>query len=154
MKSIAEDCIGLLAPIADKKLVKIVNKIESPINAFADNEMVKLILRNLISNAIKFTSAGDQIILDATFKNNFTILSVKDSGMGISNENQNKLFQPDNISTSGTSNETGMGLGLLLCKDFVEKNNGEIWFESELGKGTTFFFSLPLKVSEETLSLS
>ena len=154
LKSISEDCIGLLKPIADKKLVKIINKLSSPVEVFADNEMVKLILRNLISNAIKFTASGDEITLDAKLEDGYAIVSVQDNGLGISNENQNKLFRPDNISTSGTSNETGMGLGLLLCKDFVEKNNGEIWFESELEKGTTFFFSLPLKVNKEALSLS
>ncbi len=140
---IAEDCVGLLAPIGDKKLVKIENKITAPIKAFADDEMVKLILRNLMSNAIKFTSAGNKIVLDATPNGSFIKVSVKDFGMGISNENQDKLFKLENFSTSGTSNETGMGLGLLLCKDFAEKNGGEIWFESELGKGSTFYFTIP-----------
>ena len=145
LKSISEDCVGLLSPIADKKLVKLKNNIKSPIQVYADNEMIKLILRNLISNAIKFTTAGNNIILDASTKKNHVIVSVKDNGMGISNENQAKLFKHDNFSTSGTSNETGIGLGLLLCKDFVEKNGGEIWFESELEKGSTFYFSLQMK---------
>ena len=145
LKSISNTCVDLLSPIASKKLVKIDNKIKAPLSASADNEMVKLILRNLMSNAIKFTAAGDQITLDAKIKDDFVIVSVDDDGLGISNENQDKLFRPDNFSTSGTSNETGMGLGLLRCKDFVEKNGGEIWFESELEKGSTFYFSLPLK---------
>ena len=144
LKSISDTCVDLLSPIASKKLVKIHNKIKAPLSASADNEMVKLILRNLMSNAIKFTAAGNQIALDAHIKDDFVIISVEDNGLGISNENQDKLFRPDNFSTSGTSNETGMGLGLLLCKDFVEKNGGEIWFESELEKGSTFYFSLPL----------
>lgn len=144
LKSISNDCMDLLSPIAEKKLITINNGIKDPLYAFADNEMVKLVLRNLISNAIKFTTAGDQIHLGAIVKNDKVVFSVSDSGMGISNENQDRLFKPENYSTSGTSNETGMGLGLLLCKDFIEKNDGEIWFESELGKGSIFYFSLPL----------
>lgn len=145
LKTISEDCVGLLSPIAEKKLVKITNGIKIPTTAFADNEMVKLITRNLIYNAIKFTTAGNEIILDTKLDTNFVTISVKDNGAGISNENQEKLFKNATFTTRGTSNESGMGLGLLLCKDFVDKNGGKIWFESELEKGTTFFFTLPLK---------
>lgn len=148
LKSISEDCVDLLTPIAEKKLVKIKNEINEPILAFADNEMVKLILRNLMSNAIKFTTAGNEVILDAIIEHNYVTFYIKDNGIGISNEDQDKLFKVENFSTIGTSNETGMGLGLLLCKDFVEKNGGNIWFDSELGKGSTFYFSLPF---EETM---
>ena len=152
--AISEDCIDLLKPIADKKLVKIQNKIRKPTMVYADNEMVKLVLRNLMSNAIKFSSAGNEVVLDVTAENKHATVSVKDNGIGISNENQDKLFKVENFSTSGTSNETGMGLGLLLCKDFVEKNGGKIWFESELGKGSTFYFTLMLeeKVAAKVLS--
>ena len=143
LSTISKDCVDLLSPIADKKLVKIKNNIKEPIRAFADNEMVKLILRNLLSNAIKFTTAGNEVILEVKADKNFVTLSVKDNGLGISNEDQDKIFKLGNFSTRGTSNETGMGLGLLLCKDFVEKNGGNIWFKSELGKGTTFYFTLP-----------
>ncbi len=145
LKTIAESCIKLLSPLAEKKLVTINNKIQEPYHAFADQEMVKLILRNLLSNAIKFTAAGNEIELDAKIEDQNTLISVKDNGMGISQENQDKLFKMENFTTSGTSNETGMGLGLLLCKDFVEKNGGLIWFESEQGKGSTFYFTLPLE---------
>ena len=145
LKTITEDCVGLLSPIADKKLVKIVNNINTPISAFADNEMVKLVIRNLMSNAIKFTTAGNKIILEAKPDKDFVTVSIKDNGTGISNENQDKLFKLESFSTRGTSNESGMGLGLLLCKDFVDKNGGKIWFESELEKGSTFYFTLPLK---------
>ena len=75
-------------------------------------------------------------------------ISVKDNGVGISNENQNKIFSPENVSTYGTSHEKGMGIGLLLCKDFVQKNGGTIWFESELEKGSTFYFTLPVSLPE------
>ncbi len=145
---IASDCFDLLSPIAEKKLVKMENKIVDPIIALADNEMVKLILRNLMSNAIKFTTAGNKIVIDASIGEDFITVSVKDNGMGISNENQDKLFKIENFSTSGTSNETGMGLGLSLCKDFIEKNQGKIWFDSELGKGSSFYFTLPTSIKE------
>jgi PAS domain S-box-containing protein len=145
LKSISEDCVGLLSPIAEKKLVKINNNIGYRSKAMADNEMIKLVMRNLISNAIKFSSAGDQIELDARVNCEKIIVSIQDSGTGISNENQDRIFRPENFSTVGTSNEAGMGLGLLLCKDFVEKNGGKIWFESEFEKGSTFYFTLPLK---------
>ena len=154
LQVISKDCIDLLTPIADKKLVSIKSNIIAPVSAFADNEMVKLVIRNLISNAIKFTTAGNEITLDAMIDEGIVTVSIKDDGLGISNEDQDKLFKLENFSTSGTSNERGMGLGLLLCKDFVEKNNGKIWFESELEKGSTFFFSLPIKetIEQEILS--
>lgn len=154
LDAITEDCIHLLEPLAEKKLVRIFNNIREPIVVYADNEMVKLVLRNLVSNAIKFTLAGDEINIDSMVEEDFVTISVKDNGIGISNENQDKLFKLMNFSTSGTSNETGMGLGLLLCKDFVEKQGGRIWFESEYGKGSTFYFTLPMeeKFAIKTLS--
>ena len=106
--------------------------------------MIKLVIRNLISNAIKFTIPGNDIILDAAMAKDLVRVSVKDHGIGIKKDDQYKIFSLKRFSTKGTSNEAGMGFGLMLCKDFVEKNGGEIWFESELGKGSTFYFSLPL----------
>ncbi len=154
LKKISEDCVDLLTPIADKKLVKITNNIRTPIIVFADNEMVKLVIRNLMSNAIKFTTAGNKIILDAKSDKEFATISIKDNGTGISNENREKLFKLTSFSTRGTSNESGMGIGLLLCKDFVDKNGGKIWFESELEKGTTFYFTLPVKNTKVKQDLS
>ena len=122
-------------------------KIKEKVTVFADNEMVKLVLRNLLSNAIKFSHSREKIILDSISDNGQVVVYVKDHGLGISNENQSKIFKYDNLSTYGTSNEKGMGLGLLLCKDFIESNGGKIWFESELEKGSTFYFSLPTKDS-------
>lgn len=145
LKMISKDCVDLLFPVAEKKHIKIVNNIIKPIAAFADNEMVKLLFRNLMSNAIKFTITGNEIILDANQGKDFVTISVKDNGTGISNENQEKLFKLESFSTRGTSNESGMGLGLMLCKDFVQRNGGKIWFESELGKGSIFYFTLPVK---------
>ncbi len=141
---IAEDCIDLLAPIAEKKLVSLHNNVIPGSAAFADNEMIKLVIRNLVSNAIKFSNASGVVQLSSELQNGQIIICVKDVGTGISNENQEKLFRIESVTTSGTSNERGIGLGLLLCKDFVERNGGTIWFESEYLKGSTFSFTLPV----------
>jgi len=111
----------------------------------ADLNMFKTILRNLISNAIKFTNKSGQINIYSEKNQNNVTITVSDNGIGIEKENQLKLWDfTQSISTIGTSNEKGTGLGLLLCKEFVEKHGGKIWVESELGKGSDFKFTLPL----------
>jgi two-component system, sensor histidine kinase and response regulator len=109
----------------------------------ADIDMLKTILRNLITNAIKFCRADDQITLSATENDEFVTMIVADTGIGIPQENIGKLFVNQSFSTRGTAGERGTGLGLSLCKDFVERNGGKIWFESTQGKGTTFYFTMP-----------
>ncbi len=143
LRKLSEDSVELLIPMADKKYLKIKNNIDPAFKVYADNEMVKLVFRNLISNAIKFSPSGEEIVLNATSEDHKVTIAIRDNGTGISNENQEKLFKQENFSTIGTSNERGMGIGLLLCKDFVERNGGSVWFESELGKGSTFYFTLP-----------
>jgi len=113
----------------------------------ADLNMFKTILRNLISNAIKFTNKNGQINIYTEKNHNNVTITISDNGVGIEKKNLLKLWdftQP--ISTSGTSNEKGTGFGLLLCKEFVEKHGGKIWVESELGKGSDFKFTLPLSI--------
>ncbi len=111
---------------------------------YADREMVKTILRNLISNALKFTHKGGTVTLMASGFNGHIKITVKDTGIGIDTLEMNKLFTEDNSHTTrGTDNEKGSGLGLHLCMEFVEKNNGKIWVESEKGTGTSFIFTLP-----------
>lgn len=111
--------------------------------AYGDIQMIDTIVRNLISNALKFTDSDGEVFLSAKLDNEFIQLSVKDTGIGISKENQEKLFRIDsNFSTYGTDDESGSGLGLILCKEFVTKNGGEIWVESEPNKGSQFTFSL------------
>jgi PAS domain S-box-containing protein len=145
LQTVAEDCSHLLSSIAEKKMLNIQNNINNHQKVFADNEMVKLVFRNLLSNAIKFSHSRGSIFIDSLVENGHIVVSVKDQGLGISNENQDKIFKYENVSTYGTANEKGMGLGLLLCKDFIERNGGSMWFESELEKGSTFYFSLPTK---------
>lgn len=114
------------------------------VDVYADADMVKTVLRNLVSNAIKFSDVNSEVVIGISEKgDDKIILSVKDSGCGISKENQMKLLHKDtHYSTFGTKNEEGSGLGLLLCKDFVEKNGGELWFDSVEGLGSTFYFTL------------
>ncbi|MFH0735569.1 MAG: PAS domain S-box protein [bacterium] len=136
--------IEQLAFNASHKQVLITNDVNSDIWVSSDRNMLKLILRNLISNSIKFTNPYGMITITANINNNFIKLDVIDNGVGIAPKDLINLFK-DNIrySTEGTKNEKGTGLGLLLCKEIVEKHSGNIWVESELGKGTKFSFTLP-----------
>jgi signal transduction histidine kinase len=112
--------------------------------AKADRNMIATVVRNMVVNAIKFTCPGGQIVIRAEKKNTEVIIAIADTGIGIADTLRDRIFEADyNKSTVGTANESGTGLGLVLCKEYVERNDGRIWFESESGKGTTFFFTLP-----------
>ncbi|MGV8944953.1 MAG: transporter substrate-binding domain-containing protein [Lutibacter sp.] len=116
------------------------------IEVYADLNMLKTILRNLISNATKYSRSNGEIYISAVQNKNNIEITISDNGVGMSEETQNKLFKIDtNITTTGTANEKGSGLGLILCKEFVEKHGGKIWAKSELGKGSSFVFSLPFR---------
>lgn len=130
--------------ITNKSLV-LINNIPEDSIVYADKNMVELVFRNLISNAIKYCHPHHQILLSSTIKGNFWLTEVSDTGVGIDSDSLGKLFGMTNYSTFGTQMEKGTGLGLLLCKEFVEKNGGRIWVRSELGKGSTFSFTLPLQ---------
>jgi signal transduction histidine kinase len=113
--------------------------------------MLKTIILNLVSNAIKFTNSGGRININAEENSGNVIISVSDNGVGITPDNLAKLFDiSEIITTKGTAKETGTGLGLLLCKEFVEKHGGKIWVESEVGKGSDFKFTLPVSVEKAT----
>ena len=140
---LADKSIKLLFMNASKKNIEIINKINIEHNVFADLNSAKTILRNLINNSIKFTEDGGEIEINSKEVDNFYEISVNDTGVGISEENIKKIFRIDTqFSTQGTANEKGTGLGLILCKEFVEKNGGKIRVESELGTGTSFIFTL------------
>jgi two-component system sensor histidine kinase/response regulator len=111
----------------------------------ADKEMVTLVLRNLISNAIKFSKKSDTISIFCIQKDDLAEVHVKDSGIGMSADKKEQLFKFENVqSTYGTNNEKGIGLGLSLCKDFIDRNGGTLYLTSEEGKGSDFYFTLPL----------
>jgi PAS domain S-box-containing protein len=148
---IINEVFKLSESLAQKKNI-ILNYFESEkILVFADQNMISTILRNLISNAIKFTNSDGKIDVYASqVDDKFVEIAVSDNGVGIGEETQKKLFSlASNESTHGTANEKGTGLGLILCKDFVEKQGGKIWVESKLGKGSTFKFKVSSKKLNE-----
>jgi len=112
---------------------------------FADKLMVESVIRNLVMNAIKFTNTNGKIDISLENKQTERVIAISDNGVGIPKEDLDKLFRIDaGYMTKGTKNEVGSGLGLILCKEFIEKHNGKIWVESEVGKGSTFRFSIPV----------
>jgi signal transduction histidine kinase len=135
--------IDLLKPQADKKSVEIVNKIPEDFTVFADRDMVNLIIRNLISNAIKFSLENGKIEISATKEKGMTEIRIKDNGVGIPEENLKRLFDLDTITTTGTANEKGTGLGLMISKNFVEAQGGNIFVKSKERKGSVFSFTIP-----------
>ncbi len=138
--------IDLYSANAKNKNITLSINIQENLLVFADMNMVETILRNLISNAIKFTNIGGKISLSTSTEGNFAVISVQDNGIGLNESVKERIFQIDqNLSTRGTQNEEGSGLGLILCKEFVEINKGKIMVESEVGKGSTFIFHLPVK---------
>jgi signal transduction histidine kinase/ligand-binding sensor domain-containing protein len=131
--------------MATRKNIEIKSYINDTITVLGDKNMIRTILRNLITNAVKFTHKNGKVEVNAITRNNQLEIAVSDNGIGMTNETASKLFKIDaNLSTLGTENEKGTGLGLFLCKEFVEKHGGKIWVESQEGKGSTFKFLIPL----------
>jgi len=145
LSDIYDEATSLLTLTADKKNIKLLNKIPDNFIVFADKHIVSTVLRNLVSNAIKFTNQGGEITICSEVNKSEAIVTVSDNGIGIKPENLEKLFKIDySYSTKGTENEQGTGLGLILCKELIEENNGRIWCESIYGKGSSFYFTLPI----------
>ena len=137
--------VSFLEIQAINKDISILNKVEKNIFVKADHNMLDTILRNLISNAIKFTQPKGEIQIYASLKNDFAEITVKDNGVGMTEAEIAAIFSVNEISSSlGTSNEQGSGLGLILCKDFVESHGGKIWVESVVNEGSEFKFTLPI----------
>ncbi len=147
LKEIVCDNIALFQALAVGKKISLENKISENISVFVDLQMLNTVFRNLISNAIKFTPSKGEILIDAEVLDNEIVeIKVSDSGVGISKENQEKLFRIDTPHTTlGTNDEKGTGLGLILCKEFIEKHGGKLKIESEINKGTTFIFTVSQK---------
>ncbi len=129
--------------ISQKKLT-VINLAIRPVKVYADGNMVDLVIRNLLSNSIKFCNTGDRITLSTEMIGKTVIIGIKDTGPGIKQADQANLFKLEHTVSTGTHGEKGNHLGLILCKDMVTQNNGKIWFESHEGKGTTFWIELPL----------
>jgi signal transduction histidine kinase len=144
---IINETFALLHPQADKKNIQLINYYQKPLMVHADKEMLTIVLRNLLHNALKYSynrSIINVLAIPTTDNKDMMTISVKDFGKGISVKNQEKLFGLDHYSSKGTAQEKGSGFGLLLCKDFIEKNGGKIWVYSEIDKGASFYFTVKL----------
>ncbi len=137
-------CIDVLSESARKKRIELTSVISGEMEVFADNHMFDTVIRNLVSNAIKFTEEGGKINVTADYNSDHSIeIKIRDSGIGMTPELKSKLFMlSEKTSRNGTAGESSTGLGLLLCKEFIEKHGGKIWVESEEGKGSTFSFTM------------
>ncbi len=141
---VVESNVLLLQSTAEQKHISLISDVTEGTMVFADFNMILTVVRNFISNALKFTQAGGRVRITATMQDEHVVVKVADTGVGIAPEDMAKLFRMDiRHTTEGTSHEKGTGLGLLLCKEFIEKNKGQISIESELGVGTRFVFTLP-----------
>jgi len=143
-KRLITNAVNVLRPLAEQKRILIETNFDENLVLFADPQMIETVLRNLINNAIKFTPVDGLIEITTNKTENQVQICVKDNGTGISPEDAKNLFQIDStVKRKGTNNEDGSGLGLILCKEFVQKNNGTIWVESTPGQGSSFFFTIP-----------
>ena len=141
---LANNVVSLTLPLAQAKKIELCSTVPENFIIDADVNMINTVLRNLVSNAIKFTDENGRIEISATDHEYYSEFTVSDSGVGISPDNLKKLFHiSENFSTLGTSNEKGTGIGLILCKEFIDKHGGRIWAESEFGVGTKFSFTIP-----------
>lgn len=155
LSEVCDEVADFLSGVANSKGISLQNTVAPDLLVYADPEQIKVVIRNLVSNAIKFTPTDGLVTISAQsgFANKMQI-SVTDSGIGMSDEHQKKLLKDEeSISTIGTRGERGTGLGLSLCRDFVRTNHGNFWFESFPGKGSTFFFTLPVEVVHASAEL-
>lgn len=148
---IAHNCVELLTLSAEKKTIELINSVPIFASVFADSNLLTTVIRNIMSNSIKFTPTGGQIEIgvDENEDSKFVTIYVRDNGIGIQPQVLDKLFRIDkNITSKGTAGESGSGLGLILCKEFIERHGGSIWVESQVGAGSTFYFTLPISLPE------
>jgi len=146
VKDKIDSVIRNLSVYAEEKKIKLYDLMDADINVFADNNMLSSILQNLVSNAIKFTPVNGEIRISSMVEGENILFSVCDSGIGIAKEYIGKIFNiGDHYTTKGTNDEKGSGLGLLLCREFIDMHNGKIWAENNKKEGTTFYFTIPIE---------
>jgi len=147
LETLISDAIDMVGNIAHQKKISIVNSHIESIEVYLDYNMIFTVLRNLLSNSVKFTNENGEIQINTTFDDEFVTISVSDNGVGMSSDTYKNLFSIETKnSTIGTAGEKGTGLGLVLCREFVLKHGGKIWIESEENKGTTVTFTIPIKL--------
>lgn len=153
LKELVEENLAILRNLATDKSIVLICKIDDQVSVFADKNMISSVIRNLVSNAIKFTNRDGKVEITTKELNAFQEISVQDSGVGIEAELLDNLFKIEKTtSTKGTSGEKGTGLGLLLCKEFVEKHGGAIRIDTERGKGSCFSFTVPSETNDGAVS--
>ncbi len=146
LTEIIKQTFAVFESSAKNKNISLVTNAPEILEVFCDIEMIKTVFRNLVSNGLKFTGKGGIVSIKTRRINGTEEITIEDTGVGISDEDKEKLFKIENVSTSkGTDGERGTGLGLILCKEFIERNGGTIWVESETGKGSRFIFTIPSK---------
>ncbi len=144
LRELLDDACNFKMAGAAKKSIKITYNINDEVELIADKEMLRIVLRNLVTNAVKFTPHDGEIEIKLAQNAGIAVISIHDNGIGMPEEKQKEIFSLKTSSTYGTEAEKGVGLGLLLCKEFMTYQNGEIWFESKHGVGSVFYLSLPL----------
>lgn len=143
--NLVNEVVILLTGSAEQKDINLIARIDENLSAIVDENMINTVVRNLVSNAIKFTGRGGEIIVSSKLTDHFIEIAVSDNGIGIPKDKIGKLFRIDEkMIQNGTENETGTGLGLILCKEFIERHKGKIRVESDLGKGSKFIFTIPV----------
>jgi len=150
LRQLADDTLNLFRKMAAEKNIQLKNEIAPELAGHADKNMIEVVIRNLLSNAVKFCRPGDTISLEAEMYAGAIVICVADTGIGIEKPVLDKIIQKKSITSFGTARERGTGLGLLLCREFAEKNNGRFWMESQPGKGSRFYFT----ISALTLAMS
>jgi len=144
LSQLLQDNFSLYKNQALKKDIELIADFKSEIMVFADKGMTDVVIRNLLSNAIKFTKKSGRVEISVHENSEYVRIGIIDNGVGIKQQEAEKLFRIDSkVKTAGTDNEQGTGLGLIICKEFVERNEGEIWVESAVNMGSKFFFTLP-----------
>ena len=144
LETIVEENIALLSEIASNKSIKLINRVKPNTFTWSDSNQMDIVIRNLMSNALKFTPEKGMVTIGAVEKPNQWEIYVRDNGVGMDEETMGKIFSKNSTHTTyGTNDEKGTGLGLSLCKEMVEKNNGTIWVNSSPNKGSSFYFTVP-----------
>lgn len=144
LAALLKNNIELKQLAAKSKDITLINKVPSKLEAFYDNDMIHTVARNILGNALKFTKKGGDIVVSALISGEEATVSIADTGVGMSADEMKNLFELGVKSKNGTQGEHGTGLGLIICKEFIEKNNGKIWVTANEPQGTVFHFTLPL----------
>lgn len=152
LKSMLREAVSVFEENMAQKNIRLEIDVPDNIDVFADHATIKTVFRNLINNAVKYTHKGGKIIISQRVDNNDVIVGFLDNGIGIPENIRSLVFDiTDEKQQIGTNGEKSTGLGLVVCKEFIERNNGRIWFESERGKGSTFYVSMPLYIEKPPL---